>query len=1006
MQAASTSLPKRRTASFLAGLMLLVSMLPAFALASSVSLPAANFIYHLGAAPINHSAELFDTYPSHNIEVLEEQRFSNTYSINLVTQTAYSFVVGGFEFDLLFLITDINGNVILDSRDAHNAEDGLELRFVAPSTASYHLVTSSMAGNEVGEYEIRINAIPDFAGIEGRVENTLGQGLEEILVSAYLPAEIAGEREYLSVLSTVSDQYGNYELYPLEEGSYKLSFRDLNLRHGNIYYNQADMLEMADSVLLAPNENATLTTQILEEASVITGTVSDSGGAALEGISVSASIERFGDFISFASTETDASGDYALMGLEAGDYIISFSCPQGLFLTQYYAGATSPDQAEILSLSAQDLREEVDARLGAASSITGRVLGNNNVPADDISVSLLRLRADNSEDPHSLDCFELISQDLTEDDGSYFFGGLLSGSYFLHFADTQDRFLDVYYFDSFVPSRAGPIELDANDHLTLRDVGLTLDSSISGTVADTSLNSLPSISVRLFDLHNAPSPLTQDFFNYPSFETFTDDFGDFRLGDITPGNYILEFQDLAGGHSTIYHFQQDNPNNANIITITPGTHLSQHNATLSPASHITGTLVCESTGLLMPNVRVSLLDADTRSVFAQTLSDENADFSLSPLEAGNYYLSYLAPGYNYPEDLQFFEGSFDLEGALQITLDTHEHLDLGEVFWRTLPTVTLTLDAQNASTPQISEHTTGTSVDAPPAPSRAGHIFGGWHLIDGSAVTFPLVLEEDLTLIAHWTRADIILSFDVGGGSQVADLYFSYRDQAGELPIPARQGYSFRGWLSPDTGALITPSTVLRESKTLTARWSEGAADITFNSHGGSFISHIPLIAGQTIGALPTPHRSYHVFLGWYTQESGGRRIDASFAPTTSTTLHARWRALPVTVHFDAGAGSLVRSQTRGLGTSLGVLPTPSKPNHSFRGWSLDSAGRQRANPTMRMQRSITLFAQWEGSAQIQLPATHNLSFGVHISRLRAPSTDAVIDTSWRSPLFMRIGER
>jgi hypothetical protein len=49
-------------------------------------------------------------------------------------------------------------------------------------------------------------------------------------------------------------------------------------------------------------------------------------------------------------------------------------------------------------------------------------------------------------------------------------------------------------------------------------------------------------------------------------------------------------------------------------------------------------------------------------------------------------------------------------------------------------------------------------------------------------------------------------------------------------------------------------------------KYSEIKTTIVFDSCGGSSVDNISFIAGKTYGELPSPSKSQHIFLGWFTQ--------------------------------------------------------------------------------------------------------------------------------------------
>ena len=961
--------PARRAVSyFCAFLMFLVSLLPALALATQITLPP-NSTQNLGTAPINRQGELFaDSLFSSSGLIIDDpniSRYFNGYSVDLVAGTAYTFRLSNFEFNALWFVTDNVGNILLSSVDAMSVEEAQELRLTAPVTDTFNVIISSALGTETGTYTLTINTLPSPSTITGRVVNTLNQPLPEIIVTAYRQVTVGGDIDFVSEFSTVTDINGNFSLSPLVSGNYKVSFFDLNLLYGAIYYNQAQYFDDADVITALPDVQTTLTDTVLEQGASIAGTVTDLNNNPLEDILVSAYTFTSGVAINHRSVETDTSGEFALTGLTSGNYFVKFSCMDGLYLTQYFNNASNIEAATAIAAQVGIAALGIDAQLIPASTISGTVRSNTSVPVEDIVVSLLRTRSGITA-PTTLDCFEIVTQDITADDGTYFFGSLDSDTYLLHFSDPEGRFLDLFYEDAFVPARAGPIELVRPNHLVGKDVNLVRPATLSGTVTDTNLNLLSGITVRLFNIENAPTPFPQDFLDNPTFETDTDDIGNFTFTGLFPGNFILEFSDETGRHSTLYHLNQTDPNLANAITINPGTNLTNHNATLRAASTITGTVVDEITGLLLSGASVLLFcPNDTSTPLAQTTANSEGSFTFGGLDEGSYIIGFAPLGSQIPQSLQFYSGAFDIEDATPITLGHGELLDLDHLYWRPLPTVTLTLDAQNNTTPQRITHPQNSYLNTLPTPTFTGHRFEGWFTqsTGGTRVIAPLALTSDLTLFAQWRPADFIFTFDSRGGSAQSQQFFYFGDRVGTLPTPIRAGHTFQGWFDrPVAGFRVNTGDIVTRSMTLYAQWRPTSHTISFNSHGGSAVSSTTRNFGQTLGTLPTPNRQFHTFQGWFSTSTGGVRITSTHTVTQNMTLHARWTPQMVTVRFDTQGGRAIPSQSRQAGTRLGQLPTPTRNNRVFARWTTDRAGNNRVGANTRITNNMTLFAQWRSS--------------------------------------------
>jgi uncharacterized repeat protein (TIGR02543 family) len=150
-----------------------------------------------------------------------------------------------------------------------------------------------------------------------------------------------------------------------------------------------------------------------------------------------------------------------------------------------------------------------------------------------------------------------------------------------------------------------------------------------------------------------------------------------------------------------------------------------------------------------------------------------------------------------------------------------------------IPTSTVTFNANNGSAATSITVATGDKVSEPTTPTKSGYTFGGWYRDD---VTFNTlwnfatdVVNANLTLYAKWiagTAATYMLIFDAQSGivSPVSKTV-TQGVAVGALPTPTRSGYTFDGWYTAVNGAgtLYTESTTYSAADNLTlyAKWTQ-----------------------------------------------------------------------------------------------------------------------------------------------------------------------------------------
>lgn len=362
-----------------------------------------------------------------------------------------------------------------------------------------------------------------------------------------------------------------------------------------------------------------------------------------------------------------------------------------------------------------------------------------------------------------------------------------------------------------------------------------------------------------------------------------------------------------------------------------------------------------------------------------------------------------------------------------------------------------------------------------PEPKKDGFDFVGWFTekAGGEIVnaTTDVTNPNPHTLYAHWKLLAVTIKFNTSGGSpQPEPVSKTPGEQYGKLPEVARNGYSFNGWFTSETGGTkVTETSVVPASDTtLYAQWTGLEYTLTVNpNHGvydnstqpviknpnlksgtstwcaigvatrtgytllgywldgkkvydengycvkgtywsdsyannGKYIGASDLTVsagwdanqytvildptGGTVqpssivvtfdstygaeGSLPVPVKDGFEFEGWFTEDSGGTRVDDDTKVTVPEdhTIYAHWKEEPppttrVTVTFDPKGGE-VNPQTKEYdsGAALTGLPVPTYTHHGFKGWFYEEGYETRVKETDTVTSDITVYAKWGNS--------------------------------------------
>ncbi len=315
---------------------------------------------------------------------------------------------------------------------------------------------------------------------------------------------------------------------------------------------------------------------------------------------------------------------------------------------------------------------------------------------------------------------------------------------------------------------------------------------------------------------------------------------------------------------------------------------------------------------------------------------------------------------------------------------------------------TVTLNANGGGFgPGVTEKTktvrAGRTYGVLAEPEREGYDFAGWYTdeTDGERVDPSGTVTGEIILYAHWSGKEYTLTLDPRGGafaegSSAGTVTVRFGEKYGELPKPEKAGHDFTGWFtSGQDGTLITKDTLVspgnlnisEDTHTLLAGWVPSEYTVTFDAMGGNCDTQSKRVTyGSVFGDLPTPYKDYCDPLGWYTERTGGVKIESTTAVniTEDITLYARWRGAGVQVTLDPQGGTCKTSSmtvhySEPYGGSSLSLPEASRNGYDFEGWFTDDEGGNRILPDSFVNNvsAHTLYAHWSAK-------TYTVSFSAN----------------------------
>ena len=519
--------------------------------------------------------------------------------------------------------TDSSGNYTLTGLPA-----GKYKLFFSPST---------MSGNYIGEWHLNQTSFQTALEITVALGGTYtidaalvkggtitGKVIEEGTTTPIPNVNITlydSVNQYSFQKWATSDSSGNYTIYGLPAGKYKLFFNPSTMSGnyiGEWHLNQTSF-QTALEETVALGGTYTIDAALVKGGS-ISGKVTEEGtSTAIQGVNITVydSVNQY-SFVKWANT--DSSGNYTVIGLPTGTFKIYFLPQAGNYLNKWHINGNTFAEAAPISVTAGQDTLNIDGQLPTGGILTGKVTpAGSSTGLPGIGVKVFDL------EKHEM------GGTVTDINGVYTINKFKTGNYRVYFAPNNNtNYAYEWYNDRADYFTADTLAITQGQTSTL-DVELAAGGSISGrlTEAGTGANIANGV-VIAYDQSTGTqthAAITQADGTYTisGLRTTT-----YKVSFNGPGgtNFISEWYDNKTGFS-----------NATPVSVTSGINSPNIDGQLGSWARISGKVTDQSSGAGLVGVKVNLYDSNNLSM-GWTTTASDGSFSRNWLYPGSYKIEF------------------------------------------------------------------------------------------------------------------------------------------------------------------------------------------------------------------------------------------------------------------------------------------------------------------------------------------------------------------------------
>lgn len=382
----------------------------------------------------------------------------------------------------------------------------------------------------------------------------------------------------------------------------------------------------------------------------ISGSVTKADNTGIAGVQVTVYAEGIGGRQAVGSTQTDASGLYAVT-VPAGTCWVGFFNPN--YVGAFYNNKPTLSTADSVTVVAGQTTANINAQLASLGSLLGKVTGPDHKPVNGVQVTAYIYDGFGHWRP--------ASNTVTASGGKYTVSGLPPGAYRVGFVDPTDKYLGEYYDKKYAIDKASDITVYAGTPTPNVDAQLAYPSSIQGKVTNAFDGAgVGGIGIRVFldDGNNTW---------YAVGNTTTQGSGGYLVENLPAGNLRVQFSDASAYYLTQFYNGAATLAGATDVVTTANQSSTGVDAKLVVASRIDGT-VMKPSGKPLLGIKVAAQKKSGNSWKTAGMATSNAKgkYEVGGLPAGTYRIKFVDTTGVYVNE--FFKDQLMPDKAEAITL--------------------------------------------------------------------------------------------------------------------------------------------------------------------------------------------------------------------------------------------------------------------------------------------------------------------------------------------------